>query len=76
MRGKPKGRVYVRYKQATFGVLLPGYCFKASKTHHCLWKKVDGEWAESMNGGLRQRWCDNDTVWIDVSTNLFRPPSV
>lgn len=76
MRGKPKGRVYVKYKATTFGNLLPGYCFKASKKNQTWWKKKDNIWAESMNGQLLQRWEESDLVWIDVSVSLYRPESV
>lgn len=61
-----------KWHKTKFGLLLPFYWFKASKSNKTWWVKLDQLWARSPNGELRQRWFFDDIVWVDISTSLER----
>lgn len=61
-----------RWHHTEFGLLLPGYWFKASRTNTTWWIKKDDTTATSENGELTSKWFSKDGVWVDISLSFYR----
>lgn len=71
-RQKKEPKHKPKWHATKFGLLLPGYWFKASKSNFTWWIAKDNCTATSVNGELVSKWQFDDLVWVDISTNLAK----